>query len=128
MKKSILILIVAMVALVGCEKENDTPEVEINHYANTSWTAPDDIAELIYGKTCTTTIEFFNDFTCQEIDIRIGMKFGAGTFVEEGTYRINNDSVYWTIGDRTIRGIAKGSVLTTSMGTIAGGKRVYTKD
>lgn len=123
-----MMLIVAMIAFAGCEKKDDAPEMKNNDYANTSWTAPDDIAELIYGKTCTTTIEFFDDYTCQEINKRVGMSFGSGTFVNQGTYKISNDSVYWTVGKTAIGGIAKGSVLTTNMGTIAGGKRAYTKN
>lgn len=56
------------------------------------------------------------------------MKFGAGTYVEEGTYKLKGDSVSWTVDNFTIIGIAKGSVLQTTMGTIIGGKRTYNKD
>jgi len=126
--KKILLMLSCMAILAGCSKSENEPEVIKNDYANTKWTATDDIAELIYGKTCTTTIEFFEDYTCQEINKRVGMKFGAGTFVEPGTYKLKKDSIYWTIGKNTIGGIAKGSVLATNMGTVSGGKRTYTKE
>lgn len=127
MKKCLLLCALAVI-FFSCDKKQDEPEIVKNSYANTKWTASDDIAELIYGKTCTTTIEFFEDYTCQELNKRVGMKFGAGTFVESGTYRLKNDSVYWTVGTSTIGGIAKGSALSTNMGTVAGGKRIYTKE
>ncbi|HHX67814.1 MAG TPA: hypothetical protein GX708_07140 [Gallicola sp.] len=87
-KNRLNVLFLSVLLLAGsCTKSTEIEkEVEPkNNYANTKWTAVDDIAELIYGKTCTTSIEFFDDFTCQEINKRIGMKFGAGTYVEEGT-------------------------------------------
>lgn len=34
------------------------------------------------------------------------MKFGAGTYVEEGTYKLKGDSVSWTVDNFTIIGIA----------------------
>ena len=129
MKKFALLFCISLF-IISCDKskEPDAPLSPKNDYAGTSWTAVDDIAELIYGRVCTTTVEFFDDYTCQEIEKRTGMSFGSGTFIEEGTYRLSNDSVYWTIGKTTIGGIAKGSAMVTTMGTISGGKRTYTKD
>lgn len=127
----LIILLMSVLVFAGCSTETKQIEKEVvpeNNYADTRWTAVDDIAELIYGKTCTTTIEFFDDFKCQEINKRTGMSFGAGTYVEEGTYKLKGDSVSWTIGKTTITGKAKGSVLMTNMGTISGGKRNYNKD
>lgn len=122
MKK--LLIFICLFFILSCSKEN----IGKNQYKGTSWTATDDISELIYGKTCTTTIEFLTENTCQEIEIRNVKGFGAGTFVTPGTYVIKNDSAFWTIDKLTIGGIIKGSVLSTNMGRVIGGKRVYTKD
>jgi hypothetical protein len=122
--KNLFCTIILLACLAGCKKDN----TEQNIFIGTKWTATDDIAELIYGKTCTTSIEFLTEITCQEIEIRRGMTFGSGTFITQGTYTANGNSVSWVIGTITINGIASGSVLKTDMGTIAGGKRVYTKD
>lgn len=122
--KKIFALTMLAVVLFGCGKD-ELPEPD--NFEGTSWTAPDDIARLIYGGSCTTTVEFLENGTCQEIDKRPTGMF-AGTTVETGTYTSKGDSVSWKIGSLTISGKATGSVLSTDMGTIAGGKRIYTKD
>ncbi|MEN6422290.1 MAG: hypothetical protein ABFD76_10120 [Smithella sp.] len=124
MKKIVLFALVSI--LISCSK--DDSDENLNLYLGTSWTAQDDIAELIYGKTCTTTIEFLTETTCQEINVRTGMPIFSGTFTDTGTYYLKGDSVCWTIGEITITGKATGSALNTNMGTIKGGKRVYIKN
>ncbi len=128
MKKLIILLTLATALFTISCKEKEGEEEKQNNYANTSWTAIDDIAEFIYGGNCTTTIEFYEDFSCQEIDKRTGGLFGGNTSTELGTYILSNDSVYWTIGKITIGGIAKGSVMTTNISKMSGGTRIYTKD
>jgi len=123
MLKKVLPLLLVTLAF-SCKKDVKPN----NPYLGTSWTTTDDIAEFLYGPTCTTTIEFLTDNTCQQINIRKTKGFGSGTTTEQGTYIIRNDSVYWKIDKNVIGGIAKGSVLNTNMGKISGGKRVYTKD
>ena len=114
---------------VCCSSDNeDIGGGGANNLIGTKWTAQDDIAEFIYGKTCTTTIEFLDKNNCQEINIRKGMKIGAGTFTESGTYTIKGDSVIWTVDKRTIGGKVTGSTMTTTMKTISAGQRVYLKD
>lgn len=119
------VLPLLLIALAFSCKKDVKPK---NQYLNTSWTTTDDIAEFLYGPTCTTTIEFLTETTCQQINIRKTKGFGTGTTTEQGTYTIKNDSVYWKIDKLVIGGIAKGSVLNTNMGRIDGGKRVYKKD
>lgn len=121
MKKLIFTLL--SIILFSCQKDNIK-----NQYVGTKWTAIDDIAELIYGKTCTTSVEFLTESTCQEIDIRNVRGFGSGTFVSQGTYFIRNDSVYWKTDNVTIGGVINGSVMSTNMRTISGGKRIYNKE
>lgn len=126
MKKILFLSVIATVVLSGCTKDNE--ELADSLLKGTSWTARDDIAEMIYGKTCTTTIEFIDNRNCKEIDKRVGMIYGAGTFVETGTYFMKADSVVFTINNLTYRGKVSGSTMTTSISTIGGGKRVYTKN
>ncbi|KGN89691.1 hypothetical protein HQ45_06810 [Porphyromonas crevioricanis] len=67
--KKLLITMIALVGLVafsGCSKDEPT-----NLFKGTKWTAPDDIAEMIYGGTCTTSIEFLTDSKCQEIRVNV---------------------------------------------------------
>ncbi len=122
--KLLLYIFFLLACLCGCKKD----EIAQNKFLGTKWTATDDIAEVIYGRTCTTSIEFLTETNCQQIDIRRGMSFGSGTFTSQGAYTANGDSVTWVVGKLKILAKASGSVLNTSMGTIAGGKRVYTKD
>lgn len=120
--KQLLTLLFTATLFMSCSSDDDNKTV-VNNYKNTSWTATDDIAEIIYGKPCTTTIEFLTETTCQEINKR-----KTTTQIQESTYYIKNDSVFWKSGNATIGAIAVGSVLKSNMGTIAGGKRVYTKN
>ena len=126
-KVVVLFVIAAMVAGCAKEKEEEKQPTLTDELIGTKWTAVDDIAELIYGKTCTTSIEFLTETKCQEINIR-KTSLLPGTFIEEGTWRTKNDSVYFTVGKITIGGVVSGSVLKTNMGTVSGGKRNYTKD
>jgi len=123
MKKVILLLTIIIIAY-GCQS-NDP--VELSKYIGTKWTANDDISKLVYGGVCTTTIEFLTESTCQEINVRSGSASFPGTYLVNGTCKINGDSVSWTTKTGTIKGKITGSVLKTTMGTLAGGFRVYTK-
>ncbi|PLK44375.1 hypothetical protein [Emticicia sp. TH156] len=122
LKKSLPLILVVLT--FACKKDVKPK----NPYVGTSWTATDDIAEFLYGPTCTTTIEFMSGDKCQQIDIRKTKGFGSGTNTQQGTYYVKNDSVYWKIDKTQIGGIAVGGVLNTNMGKVAGGKRVYTRD
>lgn len=117
MKKLSLLSLIILLFCISCKKEN------INPYIGTSWTAIDDVAELIYGKTCTTTIEFLTETSCQRINIRDVKGYGSGTFVKQGTYTIKSDSVFWNVDGSNYAGIIQGSVLS-----IAEGRRIYKKD
>lgn len=113
--KKVLLLLIGLIAL-GCSKSEDKKEDSSKlNLKGTKWTAIDDIAELLYGKTCTTTIEFIDDKNCQTIDIRDVRGFGSGTFVEEGIYEVRGDSVFWSKGDKKLdnKGRVSGSVLKT---------------
>lgn len=122
MKK--LLTIILSLSLLSCGKENINSTL-----VGTKWTAQDDIAELIYGKTCTTTIEFLTKTTCQEIEIR-NLRTGSfsGTFVTKGTYTTKGDSVTWVIDKLKMSGKVSGSTLSTNMRRVYGGNRVYNKD
>jgi len=127
MKKSLLLLILISVLFLSCSKEDGATEPEKNNmFIGTSWIADNDIASLIYGKGCTTTIEFISETECQKIDY-IPSGLFSGTDVEKGTYYYDGNTVTWTIDKNTITGTASGSVLNTNMGTVSGGKRVYRK-
>lgn len=125
--KKILFFLVITTLLVGCGKDDEGQAG--SPLKGTSWTATDDIAELLYGKTCTTTIEFLDNENCQQIDKRVGMKYGAGTFVKAGTYYMKADSVIFTVDGSTTRGKVTGSTIVTTMRNISfSGQRTYTKD
>ena len=100
----------------GCSKSEDKSEDSSKlNLKGTKWTATDDIAEFLYGKTCTTTIEFIDDKNCQTINVRDVRGYGSGTDVEEGIYEVKGDSVFWSKGDKklTNKGRISGSVLKT---------------
>jgi hypothetical protein len=124
MKKQILFVILILSTFVSCKKDDPI----LNNFKGTSWTAPNDIAQLIYGGECTTTIEFLTDNTCQEIETIKGTSFFNKTTVTAETYTYKNDSVSWTSGKIKISGKITGSILSTDMGTLSGGKRIYTKN
>lgn len=119
--KTIFLLLTIALVFSSCKKDDPEPA---NNFINTKWTAPDDIAKLIYGGTCTTSVEFLTETTCQTIDVRVGGTFGSNTDVTPGIYTYKDDSVFWN----GIKGKISGSVMNTSMGTLSGGKRVYTKN
>ena len=127
--KKVLLLLMGLIAL-GCSKSEDKNENSSKlNLKGTKWTATDDIAELIYGKTCTTSIEFIDDKNCQTIDVRDVRGFGSGTFVEKGIYEVKGDSVFWSKGDDklTNKGRVSGSVLTTKQRTHKTSNVIYTK-
>jgi hypothetical protein len=129
MKKILFLFLVLsfVFACSGDENENDPKNVLIG----TKWTATDDIAEMFYGKTCTTSIEFLDDSNCQTIDIRTGMKYGSGTFVTPGTYTIKQDSVFWTEkgSENRMKGKVSGSVITTTISLVnLSGYRNYVRE
>lgn len=129
MRKSILLLAVSILMLASCSKDEDA-EPEVNPLVGTSWTAPDEIAEFIYGGNCSQTIEFFADSKCQKIEIVEGTRNFDKTEVFEGTYELysNNDSVRWTANERTERGKVSGSVIIMTMKTSTGGNVTYVKN
>jgi len=132
MKKLVVAAMIVSAMIAGCSKGSTEESTEktptlTDKLIGTKWTAIDDIAELIYGRTCTTSIEFLTETKCQQINIR-KTNFLPGTFIEEGTWRTKGDSLYFTIKSRTIGGVVSGSVLQTNMNTVSGGKRNYTKD
>ena len=92
MKKRIFIFLIPIVAFVSCLKET----IKNSRYIGTKWTTNDDISESIYGKNCTTTIEFLSLTTCQAIDRReVKNSSLSGIFVKEGVYKIKGDSVFF---------------------------------
>lgn len=128
MKRVVLALMV--VVLVSCGKDEETEPKETNPLIGTSWTAPDEIAELIYGGNCRQVIEFFADDKCQKIEIIEGTRNFDKTDVFEGVYELysNNDSVRWTANGRTERGKVSGSVIIMTMRTSTGGNVTYVKN
>ena len=127
MKKTFLLFTLISLLFVSCSKDNN-PDLEIkNIFIDTSWTADDDIASLIYGKGATTTIEFITETECQEIGYRPNSVFSK-TIVEKGTYTYKGKTVTWTVGESSITGTASGSILSTNMNTMAGEKRIYKKN
>lgn len=127
MKKSILLLAVVFLIL-SCSKDEDSDPKNI--LADTSWTAPDDIAKFLYGGNCTQTLEFFIDYKCQKIEKIEGSRSSDRVRVSDGVYELysNNDSVRWTIGERTSQGRISGSVIITTANTLGGEKLTYTKN
>ncbi|MDR2057637.1 MAG: hypothetical protein LBP83_05040 [Dysgonamonadaceae bacterium] len=129
MKKIFLLLLMLPFAF-SCSDDGDDNAPK-NALIGTKWTTTDDIAEMLYGKTCTTTIEFLDNSNCQTIDIRKGMNYGSGTFITPGTYTIKQDSVFWTEegSDNTMKGKISGSTITTTMRLVnMSGYRVYIKE
>lgn len=128
MKRIVFALMV--VILAACGKDEETAPKEENPIIGTSWTAPDEIAEFIYGGNCSQTIEFFADSKCQKIEIIEGTRNFDKTEVFEGTYELysNNDSVRWTANDRTENGRISGSVIIMTMKTSTGGNVTYVKN
>ena len=107
--KKVLLLLIGLIAL-GCSKSEDKSEDSSKlNLKGTKWTATDDIAELLYGKTCTTTIEFIDDKNCQTIDVRDVRGFGSGDD------KLDN------------KGRVSGSVLTTKQRTHKTSNVIYTK-
>jgi hypothetical protein len=114
MKKLLFLLVATAITLTfGCSKDED--DSIKNPLVGTSWTAPDPVAEFIYGGTCTMTIEFLNETECQQIDEIQNGGFGSGTEIESGVYEVYGDSVKWTIDERVIKGKISGSAITTTM-------------
>lgn len=128
MKKIVFALMIVLLA--ACGKDEETSPKEENPIIGTSWTAPDEIAEFIYGGNCSQTIEFFADSKCQKIEIIEGTRNFDKTEVFEGTYELysNNDSVRWTANDRTEKGRISGSVIIMTMKTSTGGNVTYVKN
>lgn len=128
MKKIVFALMVVLLA--ACGKDEETAPNEINPLVGTSWTAPDEIAEFIYGGNCSQTIEFFENSKCQKIKIIEGTRNFDKVEVFEGTYELysNNDSVRWTANERTERGKISGSVIIMTMKTSTGGNVTYVKN
>lgn len=128
MKRIVFALMV--VILAACGKDEETSPKEVNPLVGTSWTAPDEIAEFIYGGNCSQIIEFFADSKCQKIEIIEGTRNFDKTEVFEGTYELysNNDSVRWTANDRTEKGRISGSVIIMTMKTSTGGNVTYVKN
>lgn len=128
--KKLIFFVFFLPVFFSCEKDGpiEKEPIIVDQFVGTSWIAVNDIAELIYGGKCTLTIEFLGNGACQEIDERSsGSLFGPSLKVNLGTYTFKNDSVTWRVGDRTISGLKSGSVITTNMGTVNGGKRIYQK-
>ena len=111
MKKIFLILVLA---LVSCGGSDDDEPIVKNIFNDTSWTADDEIASIIYGNGCTTTIEFISDSECQKIDYIPNGVF-SGTTVEQGTYTFNDNNVSWIVDGREVTGEVSGCVLTSSL-------------
>ena len=130
--KRIVLLLMAMFAIASCSKNDDKKnETSKLNLVGTKWTATDDIAELIYGKTCTTSIEFIDDKNCQTIDIRNVRGFGSGTEVRAGIYEVKGDSVFWSDRDKNKidnKGRVTGSIITTKQRTNKTSNVIYTKD
>ena len=113
MKKLLTALL--FVAIIGCSKES--PEPETNPVIGTSWEAPDEIADIIYGRTCTSVLEFLTNSQCQEID----KKNGAVRKLTAGTYTYSNSKVTVAlVGETVFTGTISGSVMTTTRGTPSG--------
>ncbi len=113
MKKLLIALL--FVTILGCSKES--PETDTNPVVGTSWEAPDEIAEIIYGGTCTSVLEFLTSSQCQEID----KKNGAVRQLTSGTYTYSNNKVTVTlVGETVFTGTISGSVMTTTRGTPTG--------
>lgn len=125
MKKKLIIFLIPLLTNMSCFKET----IKNSRYIGTKWTTSDDVSESVYGKNCTTTIEFLNLTNCQVIDRReVKNSNLSGIFVKEGFYKIKGDSVFWTINNVTTGGIVRGSVMVTNAKTITGGNRVYSKN
>jgi len=126
MKKVIFVLIVAFLA--GCSKDEETATK--NDMAGTSWTAPNPIAELVYGGDCTLTVEFFGGSECQIIDKIENAGFANRTKVYEGTYELysNNDSIKWEANDRIVKGRISGSIIESNNYDLTGSAIVYLKN
>lgn len=126
--KKILLFILISCFVISCDDAGVIEEEKIvDSFVGTIWEARDDIAEVIYGNGCTTSIEFLGSGACQTIDIHPSFFGGISTKVIPGTYTFKGDSVAWTEGETKISALRTGSVLNSSMGTIAGGKRIYIK-
>lgn len=126
--KKFLLTAIAIVGVVlafsGCSKDYEPSNKPT--LAGTKWTADDDVTAIIYGKGCTTTIEFLTNDECQRIDVRPSIFGGSkSTEVTKGTYTYENKTVIWKIGDRTVKGTVSGSIITTEEGI---NRRVYTKE
>ena len=130
--KRIVLLLMAVLAIASCSKNDDKKnETSKLNLVGTKWTATDDIAELIYGKTCTTSIKFIDDKNCQTIDIRNVRGFGSGTEVRAGIYEVKGDSVFWSDRDKNKldnKGRVTGSIITTKQRTNKTSNVIYTKD
>lgn len=122
-----LTILIAIVLFASCEKDETKPK---NELIGTSWTAPNPIAEMIYGGTCTTTIEFLNDSECQIIEKKVNTWLSEGTEVFPGTYEIysNNDSVKWEADDKVTKGRISGSIIITNHLDLNGNPIIFTKD
>lgn len=71
-------------AFVSCNGDDDEP-IKKNSFNGTSWNVYDEIASIIYGSGCTTTIEFISDTECQKIDY-IPNGIFSGTTVDKGAF------------------------------------------
>ena len=112
-------MLTALVTLSCSKNEDKKEEKATNPLIGTKWTTEDYIAELIYGKTCTTSIEFLDETRCQTINVRKTTYITSGTDVIEGVYQVKGDSVFWSDGrnDKTLnnRGKVSGSTITTQI-------------
>ena len=119
--KNLLLLIVFATIISSCKKDDSAPA---NNFINTKWTAPDDIAKLIYGGTCTASIEFVSDTKCQFITQRVGGILGNINVSQQYNYTFSADSVFCDKWKAKV----SGSIMVSNIKTIAGGQRTYIKE
>ncbi len=114
MKRFMILAVMAITAisLTGCDKGEDGNKPEsLNIFKGTSWTAPDPVGELLWGKGATTTIEFLDDTNCQQVDFRPGVFILDPYEITQGTYSVNGNTATWIIEERETTGTISGTML-----------------
>jgi len=125
MKKIYFTIAIALAFILFTSCSKDDSDETSNPFIETSWTADDYVASLLYGSGCTTTIEFLTETTCQRIDY-VPRGIFAGTDIETGTYSYTTSTVTWAVDGENRTATMSGSTLSVPL--LNGNSVVYRKN
>jgi len=122
MKKHILILFV-FISFMGCNSSDPEDQKPANDYSNTTWEAPDEIAQLLFGGNNVQRYEFTSASDVQHTKLRNGTVRSN----DVGTYTFSGTTVTVNIDGKTFTLERSGSLLVSTLRLSTGGFVTYQK-